>query len=151
MPACAREAAVARSAPGLHQEMVRREEALEEELKAKAEAETNRWLAAMAAKEKAQAPFCQICGGECSVELLEMYDQIHHTKEMGIRYHGNTITDLIAGLSAERQGVCVGWRIYEVNGTAMPSSDGGEHVIHSRIGEIKKRDERIILTFEACA
>ena len=46
--------------------------------------------------------------------LLELYDQIGHTKKMGIVYAGNTITDVSAGLSAERQGVSVGWKIITV-------------------------------------
>ena len=47
--------------------------------------------------------------------LLDLYDKIGHTKKMGIVYAGNTITDVSAGLNAERQGVSVGWKIIEVS------------------------------------
>ena len=40
-----------------------------------------------------------------------MYDEIEHTKEMGIEYSGNTVMKTVAGTSAERQGVRSGWRI----------------------------------------
>ena len=40
-------------------------------------------------------------------ELLALYDEIEHTKRMGIEYVGSSITDVRAGLSAERLGVCV--------------------------------------------
>ena len=44
-------------------------------------------------------------------ELLGLYDEIEHTKEMGIEYSGNTVMKTVAGTSAERQGVRSGWRI----------------------------------------
>ena len=36
----------------------------------------------------------------------------------------------------------------QVNGTEMPSGAGAEHTIHSRIGEIKQRDQPIVVDFE---
>ena len=36
---------------------------------------------------------------------------IEHTKKMGIMYVGNTVTDIVPGTSAERQGVQPGWQI----------------------------------------
>ena len=35
----------------------------------------------------------------------------------------------------------------QVNGEAMPSSQGAEHIIHKCLGEIKQRDETIVITF----
>jgi hypothetical protein len=50
----------------------------------------------------------------CLKEIVDIYDKIGHTKKMGIVYAGNTITDVSAGLSAERQGVSAGWKIHKV-------------------------------------
>ena len=50
----------------------------------------------------------------CMQVLLDLYDKIGHTKKMGIVYAGNTITDVSAGLSAERQGGSAGWKIITV-------------------------------------
>ena len=36
----------------------------------------------------------------------------------------------------------------QVNGTEMPSGNGAEFRIHHHIGEIKRRDERIVVKFE---
>ena len=36
----------------------------------------------------------------------------------------------------------------QVNDTAMPNGHGAEHTIHMRIGELKERDERIVVEFE---
>ena len=36
----------------------------------------------------------------------------------------------------------------QVNGTEMPSGNGAEQPIHAHIGEIKKRDERIVVKFK---
>ena len=47
-------------------------------------------------------------------ELLELYDKIGHSKKMGIMYQANVITDVSAGLQADREGVCAGWRMCEV-------------------------------------
>ena len=55
---------------------------------------------------------------------------------------------LVPVLQAERHGVCAGWRIGKVNGTAMPSTEGAEHTIHAHIGEIKRTDKRIVIVFE---
>ena len=44
-------------------------------------------------------------------ELLGLYDNIGHSKKMGIVYGGNTVKNTVAGTSAERQGVKSGWRI----------------------------------------
>ena len=51
-------------------------------------------------------------------ELLELYDEIGHTKKMGIVYSANAVTDVSAGFQAEREGVCTGWRIGKVCCTA---------------------------------
>ena len=47
-------------------------------------------------------------------ELLGLYDKIGQSKKMGIKYAGNTITDVNVGQQAEREGVCKGWRIGNV-------------------------------------
>ena len=65
-------------------------------------------------------------------ELLELYDKIGHTKKMGIMYSANTVTDVSAGLQAEREGVRTGWRIGKVcrhgwcmvHGCCMPAASG---------------------------
>ena len=63
---------------------------------------------------RAQTP---LCPHTCALmhaqtqELLGLYDEIEHTKKMGIVYGGNTVTKTVAGTSAERQGVQSGWRI----------------------------------------
>ena len=36
-----------------------------------------------------------------------------------------------------------------MNGTVMPSGDGAEHAIHAAIGEMKRRDEAVVVGFEA--
>ena len=43
---------------------------------------------------------------------------------------------------------CISCDCWQVNATAMPSGNGAEHQIHAHIGEIKKRDERIVVKFE---
>ena len=58
-------------------------------------------------------------GGGCD-ELLEVYDRIGRSKRIGFQYSRNEVTEVAPGLQAEREGVHRGWRIREVNGTAMP-------------------------------
>lgn len=67
---------------------------------------------------------------------------------MGFEYTGNLIVNLKEGLSAERQGVCKGWKIGEVNGEAMPSKPGSEAFIHENFGKIKNKDDPITIIFE---
>ena len=54
------------------------------------------------------------CKRTYTQELLELYDKIGHTKKMGITYSANSITNVSAGLQAEREGVCEGWRMCQV-------------------------------------
>ena len=61
-----RQAALARAAPGLHDEMQRREAALEAELKAEAEREAERWLKRMNENEAAASSASSGGGGEAS-------------------------------------------------------------------------------------
>ena len=44
-----------------------------------------------------------------------LYGKISHTKSMGIAYLGNAVKQVSPGLQAEREGVCIGWRIIEVS------------------------------------
>lgn len=46
--------------------------------------------------------------------LLELYDRMGHSKRIGFKYSRNTVTDVVPGLQAEREGVSMGWRIGEV-------------------------------------
>ena len=52
--------------------------------------------------------------GALTQALHELYDKIGHTKKMGVVYTGSIVTDVRAGLAAERQGVCVGWKFSKV-------------------------------------
>ena len=48
-------------------------------------------------------------------DAVALYDKIGKTKKLGIVYSANTIANVSAGLQAEQQGVCTGWRICEVS------------------------------------
>jgi len=78
-------------------------------------------------------------------DLDDLYDKLHHTKMMGIEYTGNTVLDMHKGLRAEAQGVQKGWKVGEVNGTAMPVD---EVFIHGFLGKIKEKDEPITVKFK---
>ena len=70
-------------------------------------------------------------------------------EKMGILYTENTVTGVRAGEQADQRGVCMGWRVLEVNGTAMPSGKGAELAIHAHLSEIKRQAHmRIAIKFE---
>ena len=57
--------------------------------------------------------------------LMELYDKIRHTTKMGFTFSANSVTNVSAGLQAEREGVCKGWRICAVCRIATALWDGG--------------------------